>query len=285
MGTAWFLVRFASAVGIGALLGFDGMPRRTAGLVVTLATVGLLAALLAVLFHERRRRDRDRARLAQEMEGAATERDHEIRNILAGVAGTSHLLGGKRTGLSQDERDRIRDAFDEEIARLWALLDLRDPCARRPVAVHERIDVAKIAREVADLWGVGADLSFSSEARSVWGNCSPSVLRSALTNCLANCARHAPGARVSITVRTTGTRARIEVTDDGPGLSGEIDPRRMAGPSRAGGSGIGLRATARQLGRYGGTIMVRPAPVGGARAEIEVPALPAEAPYTTFRAS
>ncbi|MCD2196199.1 HAMP domain-containing histidine kinase [Actinomycetospora endophytica] len=286
MGTVWFFARFTVAISLGAIIVADGSPRPTADLVVTMGTVGLLVALLLLLIQERRRRDRDRQRLQQELDHAHAERDHEIRNILAGVAGTSHLIGGKRTGLSQEERDRVRNAFDDEVSRLWALLDLHDPEARRPVAVHERIDVAAVAREVADLWGVGSDLSFSTEEAAVWGNCSPSVLKLALTNCLSNCARHAPGARVSIRVSSVGTRARIEVSDDGPGMRHEIDPTQSYGPSRSGGGrGIGLQATARKLGRYGGTVAVRPAPAGGARAEIEIPAVPPETPHVTFRVS
>ena len=285
-GVMWFLVRVAIAVDLGALPAAGLSPGPAAAILATLGTVGLLVVLLGGLVHERRRRDRDRDRLEQEMDHAKAERDHEFRNVLAGLAGTSHLIGGKRTGLTGDERDRVRDAFDEEVRRLWALLDLQDVQATRPVAVHEWIDVAAAAREVADLWGVGADLSFSADDTGVWGNCSPSVLKLALTNCLANCARHAPGARVSIAVRGGRSCARIEVTDDGPGLRHDVEPGSRSGAGRSGGGrGIGLHTTARKLGRYGGTIAVRPAPTGGAQAVIEVPVIPPETPHVTFRAS
>jgi two-component system OmpR family sensor kinase len=288
-GVSWTLLRAAvGTMAVAHLLGVAGV-LRLEGVVHGVALVAGLAATVALLAGERRRRDRDRARIRAEAAQAHATRDHEIRNILAGLSGASHLLGGARTGLSPEERDDVREAFDAEVARLWALLDLHRDGTVRPRAVHESIDVVSTVREVAALWGVDGRLDVQMDEPEVWANCSTSVLKQALTNCLANCARHAPGARVLIIVRTIGMRARIEVIDDGPGLVSTMhyscgsrtpEPQTTAGN----GLGIGLQTTARLLGRYGGTVALRPAPSGGAQAVIEMPSVPVDSRYATFRA-
>ncbi len=287
-GRAWPLIR----VGLGAaasvhLLGPLIAPHQVV-LVYLGAVVVLFVGAMGLLW-ERGRRTGELARVGDEVFRAQRERDHEIRNILSGLSGASHLLGGSRTGLSPEERDAVRKAFDAEVDRLWALLDLKRSGATRPRALHEPIDVVAVVREVADLWAVGGRLAFSTDQPMVWANCSPAVLKQAMTNCLANCARYAPGANVTISVSTRAMRARVEIADDGPGpgrtIAYSLDSASTGDKRSSVGLGIGLQDTARVLGYYGGTVTLRPGPAGGAVAEIEIPSVAADAPFVTFRAS
>jgi two-component system OmpR family sensor kinase len=92
-------------------------------------------------------------------------------------------------------------------------------------------------------------------------------LAQVVTNLLANCERHAPGAQVRIRAAEVDSSVRIEVSDDGPGLTAE-QVRRVLNEGEhdpsAGGSGVGLRVCARLLHAHGGTLRIRPSGDGAA---------------------
>ena len=62
---------------------------------------------------------------------------------------------------------------------------------------------------------------------------SAGTLAQVLTNLLANCARHAPGAEIHVSARATPGACVIEVTDAGPGLLA------LQGETGTTGSGLG----------------------------------------------
>jgi two-component system OmpR family sensor kinase len=88
----------------------------------------------------------------------------------------------------------------------------------------------------------------------------PDVLAQVVTNLLANCDRHAPGAPITVTARERDGHVVVQVRDRGPGL-----PREVAGSvlergvrdEAAGGDGLGLHVSTRVLARVGGTLTVR----------------------------
>ena len=86
------------------------------------------------------------------------------------------------------------------------------------------------------------------------------VLAQVVTNLLANCDRHAPGAPVSISAWRHDGDVVVEVRDRGPGLRDDIGhdvlSRGVRDPG-AGGSGLGLHISARLVAREGGTLEVR----------------------------
>jgi signal transduction histidine kinase len=75
-----------------------------------------------------------------------------------------------------------------------------------------------------------------------------------------NSAKHAPGASVRVTLRGSPGGLAFSVEDDGPG----IDPERA-------GSGHGMVNMSDRIGAVGGTLVVGPAPSGGALIEGTVP--------------
>jgi signal transduction histidine kinase len=105
-------------------------------------------------------------------------------------------------------------------------------------------------------------------------------LQQVLGNLLDNAVRFAR-ARVRIDVRTVGSRTRIAVEDDGPGIppgerSRVFDRFSRGREPRGAGSGLGL-AVARELARVdGASISVGEGELGGARLELDYPAAQAE---------
>ena len=102
-------------------------------------------------------------------------------------------------------------------------------------------------------------------------------LAQVMTNLLANCDRHAPGAPVRIRADTQGGVVRITVTDEGPGLPPQEMEIRRTVPARdydpsAGGRGIGLRVCRRLLAAHSGTLQLRPAArAHGCTVEVRLP--------------
>jgi signal transduction histidine kinase len=80
---------------------------------------------------------------------------------------------------------------------------------------------------------------------------------------LTNCARHAGGKRVDVSVRLDGTMLELTVTDDGKGFP-EERPR-----------GMGLLGIEERVRELGGEVTIRRRTEGGTQLAVSIP-LPAE---------
>ncbi len=156
----------------------------------------------------------------------AAERDHELRNGLAGLAGITHLLS--TDGGSQDH-ERLKHAVLAELGRLHAILD-GGLLAVGPTADYavEPVIAGLVALRASST--VTLDVTPGLEATG-----DPAVLAQIVTNLLVNAERHAPGAPVAITARAPRQRRDRRGARRGP--------RSPAG-RRAGGLGAGFRARA-----------------------------------------
>lgn len=87
----------------------------------------------------------------------------------------------------------------------------------------------------------------------------PAVLAQIVTNLLANCQRHAPGARVTMRAHLRGDSAAVEVRDEGPGLAADVEAvvlERGAHDLAGDGTGLGLCISRRLVEREGGSLRV-----------------------------
>ena len=199
-----------------------------------------------------RQRDVSRDRLAQAeavMAGIA-ERDHELRNLVAGLSGAARVLTDE-TVASLDGR-RLLEAAGSELERLQQMLS-GGPAGAGDAGVGRVLrDLALVHRAGGlDVWvEVDGDPHVAVE---------PGVLAQVLTNLLVNCARHAPGARVWLRARVRGAQVRVEVADDGPGLpagaTASLVRRGERGPGSAG-QGLGLAISAELVERHRGTFLM-----------------------------
>lgn len=204
----------------------------------------------------------------------AAERDHELRNGLAGLAGITHLLSSPD---GDAERDRLRHAVLAELGRLHVLLDgsaatdagsdpsgdyLVAPVLDGLVALRQSSG-APVALHVAPALRAGGDSA---------------VLAQVVTNLLANCERHAPGAALTLSAHAEGDQVVVQVRDTGPGLPpGREEAVLLTGvrDARAGGSGLGLSISRRLVECEGGTLTVTTVSAPrGCLATVRVPLAP-----------
>jgi two-component system OmpR family sensor kinase len=213
-----------------------------------------------------------------------TDASHELRTPLTTIRGFAELY---RQGAARDvellmsriESESRRMGVLVEDLLLLARLDAQRPLERRRVdllvlatdAVHDAQSIApkrRVQIEVFD--GPGTPEVLGDEAR----------LRQVLGNLVSNALQHTPdSARVTVRVGTEDNEAKLEVVDEGPGMS-EEDAHRVferfyrTDSSRArasGGTGLGLSIVDSLVFAHGGTVTVTTAPGRGCRFQVSLP--------------
>ncbi|WP_141566555.1 HAMP domain-containing sensor histidine kinase [Pseudonocardia sp. N23] len=253
------LYRLLASTGAAAGLAFGAL--RLIGLAIVLLGVGRLAA--SALSTVRRRETVHREELetaARHMERAAehaAERDHELRNGLAGLAGITHLLGADG---GDDEHARLKLAVLSELGRLHRILDGEELTVDGTYSL-EPVLTGLVALRAA---GPGEQVDLHVEP-GLQARGDSAVLSQIVTNLLANCDRHAHGAPVLLTARQDGAAVVVDVRDHGPGLPAgdpEILFERGTRDIGAGGTGLGLHISRRLAEHEGGSLVLRPAAGG-----------------------
>ena len=184
----------------------------------------------------------------------AVERDHDLRNGLAGLAGATAVMGG---GTESAALSRV---VAGELRRLDGLL--AQPGGTEPegdrgaYAVAPALDGLVMLRR-----SVGMDVRADVEPR-LCAVGSPSTLAQVVTNLLANAERHAPSSPVRIAAVRRGDRVEIRLRDFGPGVRpGRERDVLEAGTrdERVGGLGLGLHVCRTLLAAEDATIEILPA--------------------------
>ncbi|WP_082098713.1 sensor histidine kinase [Demequina iriomotensis] len=229
-------------------------------------------------------RERSEARLREFVADAS----HELRTPLTTVLGYAELY--RRGAIARDED--VADAWrrtEAEAERMKRLVEDMLTLARydaEPQLNPIRLDLSRVCEEVVrDATAAREGVTFmldAPEAVTIEGD--PDRLRQAVINVVTNAAVHG-GDHVTVRVRQDDALARVEVVDDGPGMSPEVAARATerfvrGDHSRAratGGSGLGLSITAAIVAVHGGTLEVRSAEGEGTTVAIALPIAPAEA--------
>ena len=218
---------------------------------------------------------------------------HELRTPLSVIRGIGESgLGETR---SPAEYKEAIGSMLEEVDRLTSLVDtllrlsygdagtVRLSCAS--------IDLGQLTREVASSLGILAEERRQhlrcDFADRVHVSADRLVLREAITNVVDNAIKYSPHAStVEIRVGAAGTRARLTVADEGPGIAVEHRERIFdrffrldeARSRDNGGAGLGLAIARWAVEVNGGKISVEAGASGGAVFIIELPiALPTPA--------
>jgi signal transduction histidine kinase len=211
---------------------------------------------------------------------------HELRTPLASLRGTVELLeeelargapdlGGvrRRAAAAHRQTDRMT-SLAEDLLDLGRL-DGNAALATEPLELREL--AGTLAAEIAGAaHAAGVSVELDAPA-PVWAASDPRATARVLRALLENALRHGapPGTAVRIMVDATGDRARLRVTDAGPGVP-EAERERIFGRFERGtgtGTGFGLGlAIARGLARQmGGDVRARPVE-GGACFEVTLAA-------------
>ena len=242
-----------------------------------LVATGALAVVVAL-----------RAELARRAELVARA-GHELRGPLC--AARLALHGAGRDGAAGGWADAVGLELDRAGAALGALASATAwPHATRWLgaaandgvrrvapaeAVMAPVDVAALVRAQSGPWAaaapsVGRQVVVTAPAGEVLVHGDRALLAQAVGNLLANAVEHGDGA-IGLRVGCEGGVVRVEVTDEGCGLSVPLD-RLVRGP-RAGRDerGRGLAIVAGVAARHGGRLVTGPAR-RGARVALELPA-------------
>jgi two-component system OmpR family sensor kinase len=186
---------------------------------------------------------------------AEAQRSHEIRNVLSNLSAITTLLdrpGDKRPQGGADvpvaAPGSIAGIISSEFARLHSLLESSSSAQESARAPVDRV----LTRLVTLRRLTGSVITLSCPPALV-AAVPAATLAQVLTNLLANCARHAPGAEIHVSARATPGAVVIEVTDAGPGL------RALQGETATTGSGLGLELSSRLVDDFGGTLQLMPA--------------------------
>jgi len=203
-------------------------------------------------------------------------RDHEMRNLVAGLSGAESVLAAQEAGEdSPEDRRQLRAAARAELERLRQMLD-SEGVGLGP-SEPSSVAVAPLLSDLAALHGAAGAAIELNVTRDLQALVPPECLAHIVTNLLVNCARHAPGARVLLEAFRHTDRVIIKVTDDGPGLppglTTELLRPGMRGPSSTG-TGLGLHVSTELVSRHGGAIRLVPTPVvgRGCTVVVELPA-------------
>jgi two-component system, OmpR family, sensor kinase len=259
---------------------------------------GLALALNAMLgqietaFEERRASEEaalaseDAARTSEaRMRRFIADASHELRTPLTSIRGFAELY--RQHDGHDPEVNRIIGRIEHHAARmgflvedllLLARLDQQRPLESRPV------DMLAVATDaVIDGRVTAPDHTLRLKAE---GDEPPTVLgdeprlRQVLGNLVTNALTHTPaGTEVTVTVRTEGGWAVIDVADNGPGMAPEDAARVFerfyrTDPSRArsqGGSGLGLSIVAALVSAHGGDVSVSTVEGEGATFTVRLP--------------
>ena len=157
--------------------------------------------------------------------------------------------------------------------------------AEASILVREPVDLCDVISEMADeLWPQAQQRKIEFLQEGCDDPClalgDRSLLARAFANLFQNAVKYSPaGAQIVVALVRENGRARISVTDQGPGLSpeemaGVFEPfKRFARPSAGGdaGAGLGLAFVRSVVVRHGGQVTCTSAPGAGARFVVELP--------------
>jgi signal transduction histidine kinase len=223
---------------------------------------------------------------------------HQLRTPLAALRLRLDLLA---SDTDPDTAHELNGALGE-LARLSRMVDglLAVARAENVVPVPVAVDVAEVAAERVTAWQPVADdrgigLAAVAPARAGWGSGAQAVtlawlgeghLEQVLDNLIANALEAlSEGQRITLTTMSgtdTGSGPRLEVRDNGPGMSAEDRERAFLRftTASANGTGLGLAIVHRLVTSNGGTAGLSQTPGGGLTVTLDFPAAAHAGPAT-----
>lgn len=236
--------------------------------------IGDLAAALNVTL---RAREAENARLAAELEGAATTdrarsrflagASHELRTPLNAITGYCHLLRGESLEDAQREDVMlIEEAGLQLLAHVDEILDLSRIEAGKDAPLERRpTDLVALARQVcqARATDTGRDVTLGMQAAPDVPVLSvdPLRIRQTLENLVGNALKFTRRGHVQVTVAPeAGGGVHIQVSDTGPGIpADELESifsefHRVEGQRQVAGTGLGLAIARRFVVQHDGRL-------------------------------
>src|SRR6185503_3716011 len=281
--------KFAAGFTVAASLREDAAEKLILGptyrFPILLALLAITAALVAIAVRQMRRE----AALARLRADFVSSVSHELRTPLAQIRMFAELL---RMGWirSAQEHTRSLDIIDQEARRLGHLVDKvlcfdraeRGESALMPEPTELAPLVAEVLEAFTPLAKARQVVVIQSLDPSVIAEVDRGAVRQILINLLDNAVKYGPaGQTITVSLEAAGQRerARISVSDEGPGIPAAERDRiwepfhrlERDSNSAVAGSGIGLALVRRLSEEHGGCVGVESAPSGGSRFCVELP--------------
>jgi heavy metal sensor kinase len=234
-----------------------------------------------------------------QMRRFTADASHELRTPLTAMRSVGEVgLRGKRDAAAYRE---IIGSMLEEVDRLSLLVDRLLTLSRadtgEAVLAAESVDLAELAEEVTAQLDVLAEEKRQILTVERQGNPRVTgdrlVLRQALLNLVDNAIKYSPvGGRITVRVAASAEGATLDVSDTGPGIPPELQPRVFdrfyrADTSRSrengGGTGLGLSIARWAVEVNGGRLTLESGSGAGTTFRITLPARAQEEAETSWR--
>jgi signal transduction histidine kinase len=257
-----------------------GEEQRGATLELTLAEAGMARRLL-VLRDVKADEQVDRKR-----QDFVANASHELKTPIAALIGLLDLVDlvpeEKRAELLERARRNahgLANMTEDLLALARAEAGDWQPSPRQ-VDLDQEVDrVLEPLREAANAKGLKLKAQLSPRAREIWLD--PFALRTILQNLVGNGITYTEAGQVTLVADVTpdDTRLLLEVSDTGPGIDPEIQPRiferffrgDVAHSREVGGTGLGLSIVRHLVRRVGGRLSLHSVPGEGSTFRVELP--------------
>ncbi|MCO5994353.1 sensor histidine kinase [Actinoallomurus rhizosphaericola] len=218
-------------------------------------------------------------RLQADARRFAADVSHELRTPLSTLTAVVEVLATATAGMEADARESAQLAITETHRLVRLVEDLMEVSrfdAGTARLRREEVDVAGAVRDClrARGWLDRVDLAAPEEVLLRLDRRRLDVI---VANLVGNALRHG-GPPVRVAVSASPEQVRIEVTDGGPGLPGDVVPRVFdrfykadAARVRTPGSGLGLAIALENARLHGGDLTAGNARGGGARFVLRLP--------------
>ena len=261
-------------------------PLRTALLfLVGIALLGAGLTFFALLSRLRAsRREQERlAAINETREEFISIVSHELRTPATGQLGFLQTLLDHWDGMDDGERRKTVTQAYANARRLHALsrdvLDTASVEAGQLPYAFEVIDLRQAVRDAVDAIDVAErEVSVSVGDEALLVRADPERIQQVLANLLDNAVKNSPaGSPIDLTASKTGERmALVEISDRGPGITGDETERSFEKFSRgrhAGvrGTGLGLYICRKIMDAHGGRIWASTRAGGGATISFTLP--------------
>lgn len=216
---------------------------------------------------------------------------HELRNPLATLNMTLAILRRKTT-ITADELKQRGEVMTRQIGHLVRLVDDLTDVTRidkGKVELQEApVEINSLVKDALEMTAAAIEqrrhvIVFQPTAIDLWVYGDASRLLQVISNVIQNATKYTPEeGRIDVKVRTVGTKALIEVTDNGAGIDAEMLPQvfgmfvqaRTRSTDEQAGLGVGLTLADRLVRDHGGSISVTSEGLGyGSQFTIKLPLL------------